>query len=118
MLRIMKVYYKKHHIKNIPKRYEPVFDINIIDDLDSKRLSITERLNLEHKIILKSLSKYEFELIENSKPHKFVFTKSKEQKRLSILYENGVIIKCPECHEISSLSKKENPKKYSQLGMY
>jgi hypothetical protein len=102
----MKLIYNEQHIKNIPKRlfmgleYDQM--IGMLDDFDHKRLSPTERLNMEKQMcaelindFLEKLPKIIMERISRNQVVAANRISTQLERYYTLTFQNKLEIRCP-----------------------
>jgi CDGSH-type Zn-finger protein len=98
----MKLLHNGRHIKNIPKRYSSILDIaELIDDLDHKRLSDTERRVLNEKLLSNQVQHFLRKKCGDSKFKPFLTgTHPVKVQRIETRYLHYHVIRMANGHEL------------------
>ncbi len=112
----MKLLYNKKHIKTIPKKFSEIEDVHeLLDDFEYKRLTETERLVMNKRLLSKQVA-YFLEnkkkqgklksFIKDSHPVKVLRIETRDVHYYTIKMANGTELKCPaELYRISPLKE-------------
>lgn len=92
----MKLMYAGKHTKTIPKRFESILNLeHYIEDFDRKRLTKSERFNMELVLFRSELGRHEKELVEGLSYVRSESVKTNEGGHYYTVVFGMYAIKCP-----------------------